>query len=239
MGKPSLEITGQYSYNGRTAKQKTDPGPAGAFQAVLRGARAGTRKGAAMETRRICPKCRKRFPQDAIVCEECGEQLIDAASDFEASFSMVKEPVLLSNGHDVDTVYLEEALKAANVPYYVEEGQNTVPTNRYKEGIVEIVPYTNYYVDKSNWKAAREALKSAKEETKKDQDAPVVFLDMPEEGTGDDHKKNETDGSGSESEEEAKEGLWGWLADQDAAMKLVVGLVVILFLLGLGKILFF
>ena len=68
-----------------------------------------------METRRICPKCRKRFPQDAIVCEECGEQLIDAASDFEASFSMVKEPVLLSNGHDVDTVYLEEALKRKSV----------------------------------------------------------------------------------------------------------------------------
>ena len=107
MGKPSLEITGQYSYNGRTAKQKTDRGPAGASQTALWGARAGTRKGAAMETRRICPKCRKRFPQDAIVCEECGEQLIDAASDFEASFSMVKEPVLLSNGHDVDTVYLE------------------------------------------------------------------------------------------------------------------------------------
>ena len=73
-----------------------------------------------METRRICPKCRKRFSRDEVVCEDCGEQLIDAASDFEASFSMVKEPVLLSNGHDVDTVYLEEALKAANVPYYVE-----------------------------------------------------------------------------------------------------------------------
>ena len=128
-----------------------------------------------METRRICPKCRKRFSRDEVVCEDCGEQLIDAASDFEASFSMVKEPVLLSNGHDVDTVYLEEALKAANVPYYVEEGQNTVPTNRFKEGIVEIVPFTNYYVDKSNWKAAREALKSAGEETRKDQAAPVVF----------------------------------------------------------------
>ena len=54
-----------------------------------------------METRRICPKCRKRFSRDEVVCEDCGEQLIDAASDFEASFSMVKEPVLLSNGHDV------------------------------------------------------------------------------------------------------------------------------------------
>mgnify|MGYP006872938855 FL=1 len=41
-------------------------------------------------------------------------------------------------------------------------------------------------MDKSNWKAAREALKSAGEETRKDQAAPVVFLDMPEEGTGDD-----------------------------------------------------
>ena len=68
-----------------------------------------------METRRICPKCRKRFSRDEVVCEDCGEQLIDAASDFEASFSMVKEPVLLSNGHDVDTVYLEEALKRQSV----------------------------------------------------------------------------------------------------------------------------
>ena len=62
-----------------------------------------------METRRICPKCRKKFPPDAIVCEECGKQLIDVASDFEASFQMVRDPVLLSNGHKVDTVYLEEA----------------------------------------------------------------------------------------------------------------------------------
>ncbi len=92
---------------------------------------------------------------------------------------MVRDPVLLSNGHKVDTVYLEEALKERNIPYYVEKGQNTVPTNRYKEGIVEIVPYTNYYVDKSNWKTAREALKSAAQETKKDEEAPVVFLDMP------------------------------------------------------------
>ena len=33
-----------------------------------------------METRRICPKCRKRFSRDEVVCEDCGEQLIDAAS---------------------------------------------------------------------------------------------------------------------------------------------------------------
>ena len=165
-----------------------------------------------METRRICPKCRKRFSRDEVVCEDCGEQLIDAASDFEASFSMVKEPVLLSNGHDVDTVYLEEALKAANVPYYVEEGQNTVPTNRFKEGIVEVVPFTNYYVDKSNWKAAREALKSAGEETRKDQAAPVVFLDMPEEGTGDDLGNDASDGSDSWTDgEESRGGLWEWL----------------------------
>lgn len=193
-----------------------------------------------METRRICPKCRKRFSRDEVVCEDCGEQLIDAASDFEASFSMVKEPVLLSNGHDVDTVYLEEALKAANVPYYVEEGQNTVPTHRFKEGIVEIVPFTNYYVDKSNWKAAREALKSAGEETRKDQAAPVVFLDMPEEGTGDDLGNDASDGSDSWTDgEESRGGLWGWLGDQDMAMKLIVGLVGGLFLLGLGRILFF
>ena len=50
------------------------------------------------------------------MCEECGKQLIDVASDFEASFQMVRDPVLLSNGHKVDTVYLEEALKERNIP---------------------------------------------------------------------------------------------------------------------------
>ncbi|SCH74498.1 Uncharacterised protein [uncultured Clostridium sp.] len=211
-----------------------------------------------METRRICPKCRKKFPPDAIVCEECGKQLIDVTSDFEASFQMVRDPVLLSNGHKVDTVYLEEALKERNIPYYVEKGQNTVPTNRYKEGIVEIVPYTNYYVDKSNWKTAREALKNAAQETKKDEEAPVVFLDMPMEEPQDAPRdmsrdtskktsrntsmgasKNVSNDDWADSEEDGGRGLWGWVTEQDMAMKVILAGVILLFLLGLFKIILF
>ena len=165
------------------------------------------------------------------MCEECGKQLIDVASDFEASFQMVRDPVLLSNGHKVDTVYLEEALKERNIPYYV---------------------------DKSNWKTAREALKNAAQETKKDEEAPVVFLDMPMEEPQDAPRdmsrdtskktsrntsmgasKNVSNDDWADSEEDGGRGLWGWVTEQDMAMKVILAGVILLFLLGLFKIILF
>lgn len=187
-----------------------------------------------METRRICPRCKKQYSRDEVVCEECGERLADITSDFEASFAMVKDPVLLSNGHGVDTVYLEEALREKNVPYYVEEGQNAVPTDNIKEGTMEMVPFTNFYVDKRNWKLAKEALKSAVAETRKDEEAPVKFLDMPEsepEDEIDDGEEEEGGGNGAG-------GPWEWFVSQDIYMKLILGTVAGLFLLGLLAILF-
>ena len=153
------------------------------------------------------------------MCEECGKQLIDVASDFEASFQMVRDPVLLSNGHKVDTVYLEE---------------------------------------KSNWKTAREALKNAAQETKKDEEAPVVFLDMPMEEPQDAPRdmsrdtskktsrntsmgasKNVSNDDWADSEEDGGRGLWGWVTEQDMAMKVILAGVILLFLLGLFKIILF
>lgn len=186
-----------------------------------------------METRRICPKCKKQYSKDEVVCEACGERLADITSDFEASFAMVKDPVLLSNGHGVETVYLEEALREKNVPYYVEEGQNAVPTNNIKEGTVEIVPFTNYYVDKRNWGLAKEALKSAVAETRKDGEAPVKFLDMPMSEPEDNSDGEEDDDAGN-----GAGGPWEWFVSQDIYMKLILGTVAGLFLLGLLAILF-
>ena len=200
-----------------------------------------------METRRICPRCRKSFPKDEVVCGECGERLIDVAPDYEACFAMVREPVLLTNGHKVDTVYLEEALRKKNIPYYVEAGENVVPTGYYKKGFVEIVAFTNYYVDKSNWKAAKEALKNAVEETRKDEEAPVVFLDMPEKAPEDSIREpgagllehsgeNQETGKNRDAGEEGDRSLWGWFVDQDMVMKAVLGVISLLFLLGLARI---
>lgn len=146
-----------------------------------------------MEVRRICPRCRKRYSQEDIVCTECGERLADVSLDFEASVSMVREPVLLACNWDVETMYLEDALRQRNIPYYVEECMKPVPTGNIKEDTIDIVPFTNYYVDRRNMMGAADALKQAKEETRWDEEQSAVFFDMPE-----DELEDEPDGQESE-----------------------------------------
>lgn len=188
-----------------------------------------------METKRICLRCKKIYPRDEIVCEECGERLADVTSDFEASFSMVRDPVLLSNGHDADTMYLREALRERNVPFYIEEGENAVPTSHYKEGIVEIVPFINIYVDKSNWRMAKDALLHAREETRKDGEAPVVFLDMPEQEPGDELEAHDLEEQGGRRGKAGNP--WSWYQGLDMSARVLLGGVAGVFLLGLVAIL--
>lgn len=194
-----------------------------------------------MATRRICPKCRKQYPDDEIVCEECGERLADISSDFEASFSMVRDPVLLSNGNDVEVSYLQDELKRRNVPYYVEEGENAVPTDNFMQGTVKMVLFTNFYVDKSRWKTAKEALLCAKEESRKDQESPAVFFDMPKEAPEDEPEKGagKSRGKGEEGPEDGdagKRSLWAGFMDQEIYVKLGIVVIAAVFLLGLAGV---
>lgn len=210
-----------------------------------------------METRRICPKCRKQYPGHEVICEECGERLAEISSDCQASFSMVREPVLLSNGHDIDVMYLKEELKKQNVPYYVEEGQIAVPSNHIKEGILEIVSYTNFYVDKSTWKAAKEALGGAREERRKGLKASGAHYDSPGEAgsgpgaggpkaKGQEAKRQKAEGLEAEDQEaEGREGqderqparsLWARFMDQEVYIRLGMVVVVAVFLMGVVKI---
>lgn len=195
-----------------------------------------------MVTRRICPKCRKQYPDDEIVCEECGERLTDISSDFETSFSMVRDPVLLSNGNDVEVSYLQDELKRRNVPYYVEEGQNAVPTDNFMQGTVKMVLFTNFYVDKSRWKTAKEALLCAKEESRKDQESPAVFFDMPKEAQEDGPESKgagKSRGKGEESPEDGdvgKRSLWVGFMDQEIYVRLGIVVIAAVFLLGLAGV---
>lgn len=179
-----------------------------------------------METRRICPKCMKQYPGNEAVCEECGERLNDISTDFEEAFSMVGEPVLLSNGHDIDISYLKEELRKHAVPYYVEEGQNVVPANHIKEGMMEVRWFKNFYVDKSRWKSAKEALVSTKERSK-DRETPVVKVGQIRE-TAHEESRVEEAGDGRS--------LWARLMDQEMYVRLGLVLVVILFVLGVVRI---
>lgn len=133
--------------------------------------------------KRICPGCRTIYPQDTNVCPKCKIRLADIEYDFELALSMIKEPVLLTGSTDTElqVLYLEEGLRRKNIPFYVEEMKTAVPTGNYRTNTVDIIPVTNYYVDKSSLEEALAVLKEAEEEAEKDNAQPVIYLDMPEE----------------------------------------------------------
>lgn len=133
--------------------------------------------------KRICPGCRKIYPQDTSVCPQCKKRLADIEYDFELALSMIKEPVLLTGSTDTElqALYLEEGLRRKNIPFYVEEMKTAVPTGNYREHTVDIIPVTNYYVDKSSLDEALAVLKKAEVEAEIDNAQPVIYLDMPEE----------------------------------------------------------
>lgn len=148
--------------------------------------------------KRICPGCRKIYPQDTSVCPQCKKRLADIEYDFELALSMIKEPVLLTGSTDTElqALYLEEGLRRKNIPFYVEEMKTAVPTGNYREHTVDIIPVTNYYVDKSSLDEALAVLKKAEVEAEIDNAQPVIYLDMPEEDGKDEEDDVIPDGSG-------------------------------------------
>lgn len=151
----------------------------------------------------------------------------------------INEPVLLSNGRDVDTAYLEEALKERNIPYDVEEGEHTPPSSYIQEGIAQVVTFTNYYVDKKSWKLAKEALLSAREETKKAGKQPV----RPSDGPGGKVKSADWNREDEEDSQDDSDGKhtgnpWSWFMGLDTTARLVVTAVAVVFLVGLYAVLF-
>lgn len=153
----------------------------------------------------------------------------------------INEPVLLSNGRDVDTAYLEEALKERNIPYDVEEGEHTPPSSYIQEGIAQVVTFTNYYVDKKSWKLAKEALLSAREETKKAGKPPVGLTDGPggKAKPADWLREDEEDGQDDNGSKHKHTGnQWSWFIGLDTTARLVVAAVAVVFLVGLYAVLF-
>lgn len=153
----------------------------------------------------------------------------------------INEPVLLSNGRDVDTAYLEEALKERNIPYDVEEGEHTPPSSYIQEGIAQVVTFTNYYVDKKSWKLAKEALLSAREETKKAGKHPVGLTDGPggKAKPADWLREDEEDGQDDNGSKHKHTGNpWSWFIGLDTTARLVVVAVAVVFLVGLYAVLF-
>lgn len=177
--------------------------------------------------KRICPGCRKIYPQDVIVCPECKKRLADIEYDFEIALSMMKDPVLLTGGPEIEAVYLEEGLRRRNIPFFVEEMQNAVPTAHYRGNTIDIVPVTNYYVDRSSLEEALAVLNEAEEEAEKDRAEPVIFPDMPEEEDEEGWEEEETDKSG---------GFRKVFTEMDSSRRfnvLVIGLVAFFAFLGL------
>lgn len=190
-----------------------------------------------MGEKRICPRCRKLYPKDVDVCAECGEVLADISEEFEMVLAMMKEPVLLANGWDVDLEYLRQALRKRAVPFYTEECMRPVPTDSVKSGGVKIVPTVNLYVDQREWEEALEALSWAMEETRKDDEAPEVFLDMPEEEADDALEDPDVVPKCIEDAPE-KNGLMRWFLALDMPSRLAVAAMGGVFLLGIIAILF-
>lgn len=184
--------------------------------------------GGEVMAKRICPGCRKIYPQDVIVCPECKKRLADIEYDFEMALSMMKEPVLLTGSPEIETVYLEEGLRRRNIPFFVEEMQNAVPTDNYRENTIDIIPVTNYYVDRSSLEEALAVLNEAAEESEKDRAEPVIFLDMPEE---------EDEAGGEEDEADRSSGgfrkVFTEMAPSMRFNVLVIGLVAFFAFLGL------
>lgn len=177
--------------------------------------------------KRICPKCRKIYPQDIIVCPECKKRLADIEYDFELALSLMKEPVLLTGTRKAEAVYLEEGLRRKNIPFFVEEMQNAVPTGRYRENTIKIVPVTNYYVDKSSLEEALTVLEEAAEKSEKDRAEPVIFPDMPEEEAAGEEENTTGEGSG---------GFRTFFSEMGPSMRfnvLVLGLIAFFAFLGL------
>ena len=71
-----------------------------------------------------------------------------------------------------------------------------MPTGNYREHTVDIIPVTNYYVDKSSLDEALAGLKKAEVEAEIDNAQPVIYLDMPEEDGKDEEDDVIPDGSG-------------------------------------------
>lgn len=179
------------------------------------------------------PPMQKTYPQDVLTCKSCKVVLVEISEDFELALSMIKEPVLLANDWDVDLEYLEEGLKQKAIPYYTEDCQKPVPTGDDKNGTMDIVPATNLYIDRRDWESGSEALLWAKEETRKDEECPPVYLEMPEE-------EPETGQEEPPSVEENKktQNLLSWFDILHPYTKMAVAAIAVIFLLGFIGILF-
>lgn len=210
--------------------------------------------------KRICPNCRKWFQSDARVCPDCGARLSEVEPEFEAVIASMKEPVLLTNDCGGFSGYLDDALKERRISFYTEEG--AILEYSYggvKGGSVQPIPSVSYYVDRDDFEKAWEALEWAREQGRLDDEAPAVYLDLPEgwdekefdyendleagDNTDEDTEeyseqdsgfvdKQDTPANSDESSQSEALNLFQWYLNQDLGTRMVIGAVSGVFLLG-------
>ncbi len=128
--------------------------------------------------KRICPSCKKRYYQNEEICPQCHILLADVDPEFEIVLSTIPEPVVLTDGYEVESIYLMDTLEKRKISYYIEKGTQLEYSNSGKR--VRPTPCELFYVDKSRFSEALEALEEAKEEQRIDDEMPTEFLDFPE-----------------------------------------------------------
>lgn len=132
--------------------------------------------------RRICPDCGREYADEFVVCDICNKQLIDVSNGFEEAKACIPNPVLLANDKDVWMDYLCRVLGERRVPYFTEEMQEAIITRTIKgTPNTKFIPVVNCYVNENDLYEAKLALDQAIAEMKQDEEAPVEYIDMPEE----------------------------------------------------------